>query len=215
MQSSNILITILVWAVPVLFAITLHEAAHGWVANMLGDPTAKMLGRISANPIKHIDPVGTVILPISLLVLTGFVIGWAKPVPVDARHFKKPILDMAVVAAAGPISNFIMACIWALFMLISQMLFSGSIESFLIAMGKAGILINLILMALNLLPIPPLDGGRVIAGVMPKEMAVNFLKIEPLGMIIVIALLFMGALGKILWPIITNFQTLIYSVFQL
>lgn len=194
----------------------MHEAAHGWVANKLGDPTARNLGRISLNPIRHIDPVGTVILPLALVMLSGFIIGWAKPVPVDARYFKQPHLDMAIVALAGPASNFCMACGWALLALVSHGLVEGNwLAIFLVEMAGAGITINLILMVLNLLPVPPLDGGRVVAGVMPLQMAATFMKIEPYGMWIIILLLVTGILGKILWPMVIFFQTLITTFFQL
>lgn len=211
---NDILYTLSVWIVPVLFAITLHEASHGWVANKLGDPTAKQLGRITANPIRHIDPVGTVVVPLLLLFFTGFVLGWAKPVPIDPRHFKQPLLDMAVVAVAGPLSNFAMAAGWALVYSFGQ---SGAVDggtaAFLMSMGKAGILINVILLVVNLLPIPPLDGGRVLAGVLPKSMAVPYMRIEPFGMWILLALLFTGVLGKMLWPLVTGFQNTISSIF--
>jgi len=211
----QILYTIAVWVLPVLFAITLHEAAHGWVADKLGDPTARNLGRISLNPIRHIDPFGTVILPLALLFLSGFIIGWAKPVPVDQRHFKQPFLDMAMVALAGPASNFVMACGWALLMVLSQAVTGGGLASFLTNMGSAGITINLILMVLNLLPIPPLDGGRVVAGVMPPQLAATFMRIEPYGLFIIIGLLATGILGNIIWPMVGFFKAFITMIFQL
>lgn len=216
MISTSIIYTIAVWAVPVLFAITLHEAAHGWMANKLGDPTAKALGRISLNPIRHIDPIGTVVVPLALLMLSGFIIGWAKPVPVEMRYFKQPVKDMAIVALAGPASNFIMACGWALVAFIGQMMLSpgDTVAGFIIQMGNAGITINLILMVLNLLPIPPLDGGRVVAGVMPPQMANAFMRIEAYGLFIVIFLLVTGILGKILWPMVLFFTALIKMVFH-
>ncbi len=201
--------TILIWALPVLFAITLHEAAHGWVANRLGDPTARKLGRITLNPLKHVDPMGTVVVPLALLFLSGFVIGWAKPVPVDPRHFKQPLVDMALVAIAGPASNFIMACMWALLIVFSP---AGGI---MVAMGKAGVLINVILMVLNLIPIPPLDGSRVLAGVLPPSLALQYMRIEPFGMMIILVLLFTGVLGKIMWPLVQHFERLILAIFGL
>ena len=217
MMSTSTLYTIAVWAVPVLLAITLHEAAHGWMANKLGDPTAKALGRISLNPIRHIDPIGTIVLPITLLILSGFVIGWAKPVPVDMRYFKQPIVDMAVVALAGPASNFLMACCWAMVLFVGKLMHSpgDAFALYLMKAGDAGILINLILMVLNLLPIPPLDGGRIVAGVMPPQMAVSYMRIEPYGMWIVILLLVSGILGKILWPMVLFFKAIITTVFLL
>jgi Zn-dependent protease len=210
----QILYTIAIWAVPVLFAITLHEAAHGWVANKLGDPTARQLGRITMNPIKHIDPVGTIAVPLVLVMLSGFIIGWAKPVPVDMRHFKQPLLDMALVALAGPASNFLMACGWALMITLSTtVLAETSIAIYLLQMGKAGMTINLILMVLNLIPIPPLDGGRVVAGVLPKQAAWSYMRIEPYGMWIILALLVSGVLGKILWPIVLRFEAIVSAIF--
>ena len=208
------LYTIAIWAVPVLFAITLHEAAHGWVANKLGDPTARQLGRITVNPIKHIDPVGTIAVPLFLVMLSGFIIGWAKPVPVDPRHFKQPLLDMALVALAGPVSNFIMACGWALLITLSTgALADTSLAPHMYNMAKAGMTINIILMVLNLIPIPPLDGGRVVAGVMPTQMALSFMRIEPFGMWIILALLVSGVLGKILWPVVLRFDAIISAIF--
>ena len=217
MISTDTLYTIAVWAIPVLLAITLHEAAHGWMANKLGDPTARSLGRISLNPFRHIDPIGTVVLPLTLLMLSGFVIGWAKPVPVDMRYFKKPLLDMAVVALAGPASNFLMACGWALVALIGKLMFSpgDDFAFYLMKLGDAGITINLILMVLNLLPVPPLDGGRVLAGVMSPSIAVPFMKLERYGMVIVILLLVSGILGKILWPMVLFFKALIKMIFSI
>jgi len=217
MDFNQILETISIWALPVIFAITLHEAAHGWVANKLGDPTARTLGRITANPLKHIDPIGTVVVPLVLVTLGGFVFGWAKPVPVDARNFKKPIQHMAIVAAAGPISNLIMALFWALIMAfaINWLEPDQSIKRPLAMMAQAGVFINIVLMALNLLPLLPLDGGRVVAGFLSPQAAIKFMKIEPFGLIILLLLLFSGILGKILGPVISQIQTIIYSVIGL
>jgi len=210
----QILYTIAIWAVPVLLAITLHEAAHGWVANKLGDPTARQLGRITMNPLKHIDPMGTIVIPLVLVTLSGFIIGWAKPVPVDPRHFKQPLLDMGLVALAGPMSNLFMACCWAILITVSASALSDSSMGFhLIQMGKAGMTINIILMVLNLLPIPPLDGGRVLAGVLPRDIALSFMRIEPYGMWIILALLVSGILGQILWPIVLKFDAIISAIF--
>ena len=206
--------TIAVWIVPVLFAITLHEAAHGWVAYKLGDPTAKSRGRITINPIKHIDPMGTVVVPIFLATLSGFVMGWAKPVPVEPRYFKSPLLDMALVAVAGPASNFVMACFWAFFIVtVDAALNPSSTLSFLADMGEKGIYINIILMVLNLLPIPPLDGGRVVAGLLPPSLALPFMQLERFGMIIILLLLVSGILGKIMWPIVLHFVKIIGVIF--
>ena len=212
----DIAYTIAVWIVPVLFAITLHEAAHGWVAYKLGDPTAKSLGRISINPIKHIDPVGTVVVPIFLATLSPFVMGWAKPVPVEPRYFKAPLLDMALVAVAGPVSNFFMACFWAMFIvLVSSAISPSDTLTFMAQMGQNGIIINIVLMVLNLLPIPPLDGGRVVAGILPPALALPFMKLERFGMVIILLLLVTGVLGKILWPVVLHFVKIIGTIFGL
>ncbi len=212
----DIAYTIAVWALPILFAITLHEAAHGWVANKLGDPTAKNLGRITINPIKHIDPVGTVVVPLFLAMVSPFVMGWAKPVPIEPRYFKSPLLDMAVVAIAGPVSNFFMACLWAMFIqLVIMLLEHSDLLVFLAEMGKNGIIINIVLMVLNLLPIPPLDGGRVVAGILPPNLAMPFMQLERFGMVIILVLLVSGILGKIMWPIVLYFVNIIGFIFGL
>lgn len=212
----DIAYTLAVWAIPILFAITLHEAAHGWVASKLGDPTAKNLGRISINPIKHIDPIGTIVVPLFLATVSPFVMGWAKPVPVQPRYFKSPRLDMALVAAAGPISNFIMACCWAMFIVfVESMLERSDVLTFMLTMGKNGIIINIVLMVLNLLPIPPLDGGRVVAGVLPRALHMPFMQLERFGMAIILLLLLSGLLGKILWPIVLHFIKIIEIIFGL
>jgi len=208
--------TIAVWAIPILFAITLHEAAHGWVAEKLGDPTARNLGRISINPIKHIDPIGTIVVPLFLATVSPFVMGWAKPVPIEPRYFKSPLLDMALVAVAGPVSNFFMACMWALFIVLAGALFDYSkLLTFLLTMGKNGIIINVVLMVLNLLPIPPLDGGRVVAGILPQSLVVPYMKLERYGMVIILLLLVSGILGKIMWPIVLHFINIIGMIFGL
>ena len=212
----DIAYTIAVWAAPILFAITLHEAAHGWVANKLGDPTAKNLGRITINPIKHIDPVGTVVVPLFLAMVSPFVLGWAKPVPIQPRYFKSPLLDMALVAVAGPVSNFFMACFWAMFIqLVYMSLEHSQLLVFLAEMGKNGIIINIVLMVLNLLPIPPLDGGRVVAGILPPKLAMPFMQLERFGMVIILILLVSGILGKIMWPIVLYFVNIIGFIFGL
>ena len=212
----DIAYTIAVWAAPILFAITLHEAAHGWVANKLGDPTAKNLGRITINPIKHIDPVGTIVVPLFLAMVSPFVLGWAKPVPIQPRYFKSPLLDMALVAVAGPVSNFFMACFWAMFIqLVYMSLEHSQLLVFLAEMGKNGIIINIVLMVLNLLPIPPLDGGRVVAGILPPKLAMPFMQLERFGMVIILILLVSGILGKIMWPIVLYFVNIIGFIFGL
>ncbi|NOQ36193.1 MAG: site-2 protease family protein, partial [Methylococcaceae bacterium] len=192
---------IAVWVLPVIFAITVHEVAHGWVAKQFGDNTASDLGRLTLNPIKHIDLVGTIILPAMLLVtFTGYIFGWAKPVPVVPQNFKSPRKMMAIVAVAGPVSNILMAIGWALIMRVGTMVFSSSeaIALPLIYSGVAGISINLVLALINLIPIPPLDGGRIVAGLLPEKWAFYFGKLERFGFIILLALLFSGGLNLLL-----------------
>lgn len=214
MLELNMLQRIAVWALPILFAITVHEVAHGWVAKRLGDPTAMMLGRLTLNPIKHIDPVGTLLIPGLLLLIGGFVFGWAKPVPVTWENLRNPKRDMAIVAAAGPVANLIMALLWAVVMKIG-VASAGSMEWIavpLIYMGGAGITINIVLMVLNLLPLPPLDGGRVITGLLPGPMAWRFSRIEPYGFFILVALLATGLLGRILGAPVALLQGTLFNL---
>jgi Zn-dependent protease len=197
----SLLQRVVVWILPVIFAITVHEVAHGWMAKKYGDNTASMLGRLTLNPLKHVDLVGTIILPGLLLITgTGFIFGWAKPVPVDSRNFKRPRHDMAIVALAGPASNLLMAIGWALCARIGVTLGSGNeaIAMPLIYSGVAGISINLILMLLNMLPIPPLDGSRILSGMLPSYWAWQFNKLERFGFIILMAMLYFNILGLIL-----------------
>ena len=190
---------IVVWILPVVFAITVHEAAHGWVAKKKGDPTADNLGRLTLNPIKHIDLLGTIILPGLLLITgTGFIFGWAKPVPVDARYFKKPLRDMAWVAAAGPLSNLLMALVWALLARLGVILNFESVSLPLIYMGIAGIFINLVLFLINLLPIPPLDGSRILTAFLPPKLAWQYSKLERYGFMILLVLLYSKILSQLL-----------------
>jgi Zn-dependent protease len=202
------------WVMPVLLAITVHETAHGWVARRFGDKTAEMLGRLTLNPIKHIDPVGTILVPAVMLLLPGgFVFGWAKPVPVDWRNFKHPKQDMAWVAVAGPASNLLMALAWALAARVALGLSADNwIALPLLFMGVAGIFINTILMVLNLLPLPPLDGGRVVTGLLPAPYAYQFARIEPYGFFILVALLMTGVLSIVMWPVVKLFLQLMASV---
>jgi Zn-dependent protease len=202
------------WVMPVLLAVTVHETAHGWVARRFGDKTAEMLGRLTLNPIKHIDPVGTILVPALMLLLPGgFVFGWAKPVPVDWRNFKHPKQDMAWVAVAGPASNLLMALAWALAARVALGMSADNwIALPLLFMGVAGIFINTILMVLNLLPLPPLDGGRVLTGLLPGPYAYQFARIEPYGFFILVALLVTGVLGVVMWPVVKLFLQLMASV---
>lgn len=191
---------IAIWTIPVIFAITLHEVAHGWVAAQLGDKTAQMQGRLTLNPIKHIDPVGSIIVPLTLLALGGFVFGWAKAVPVNPNNFKRPKVDMAWVAVAGPASNLLMAMGWALIAKLGSLLLTTSPEvgQFLIYSGFAGISINLILLILNLIPIPPLDGSRVLTVFLPKRLAYQYNQLEPYGFFILLGMMFLGVLSMIM-----------------
>ena len=200
------LATIVLWAVPVVLAITLHEAAHGYVARRFGDQTAYMLGRVTLNPLKHIDPIGTIAVPgflIALSVLTRaplFIFGWAKPVPVNFGNLHHPKRDMFWVAGAGPFANFLMAIGWAI--LLKSAVPGGLIDSDgLFEMAKAGIDVNLVLMALNLLPIPPLDGGRIALSLLPGPLAYRYSRLEPYGFMVVILLLVTGVLNYLMLPI--------------
>ena len=192
---------IIIWTLPVLFAITLHEVAHGWAALKLGDKTAQMMGRLTLNPIKHIDPLGTILVPALLLMFTGFMFGWAKPVPVTFQNLRNPKKDMAWVALAGPGANLVMGFFWAmvakigLLLAVNDVLISGP----MIYMGVAGVLVNGMLMLLNLLPLPPLDGGRVLVSVLPPHLAWRVEKVEPYGFFILLALLYFGIVMMILW----------------
>lgn len=199
-------------ALPVLFAITVHEVAHGWVAKRLGDSTAFMLGRLTLNPIKHIDPVGTLLVPGLMLLFGGFLFGWAKPVPVNWNNLRQPRRDMALVAIAGPTANLIMALLWAGLMKVSLILplSLSFIAQPLLLMGVVGIKINLILMILNLLPLPPLDGSRVISSLLPDKLSWRYEQIEKYGLFILIALLVTGALGQLIGPPMYALQTLLY-----
>lgn len=218
MMELSLVQKIAVWILPVLFAITVHEVAHGWMALRLGDPTAKMLGRLTLNPFRHIDLVGTVVVPLVMLLLPGgFIFGWAKPVPVTWKNLRSPKRDMALVALAGPMANLLMAIAWGIiakigFMLVLTAPFLGQP---MIYMGSAGILINIVLMVLNLLPLPPLDGGRIVAGILPGPMAYQFSRIEPFGFFILLALLVTGILSQILGPLVQTAVQLLHSALSL
>ena len=215
MPELNIIQTIAVVALPLLFAITVHEAAHGWMAARCGDDTATVLGRVTLNPIPHIDPVGTILLPLGLYLTTGFVIGWAKPVPVNFARLRNPRKDMAFVALAGPGSNIIMMLAWtALLKIVS--LTGGAVSWVAVPlsyMALAGVLINAILATLNLLPILPLDGGRILAALLPPDLSEAFSRLEPYGMIVLIILLVAGVLGPVLMFGVSLLQFVSFTIF--
>lgn len=203
MAELDFLQKVAVWVLPVVFAITVHEVAHGWVARRHGDPTAEMLGRLTLNPAKHIDPIGTILVPGLLLLFGGFVFGWAKPVPVTVKNLRNPRRDMALVALAGPMANLLMGILWALMARIGLTLLSADLVWLgrpLVYMGVAGILINAMLMVLNLLPLPPLDGGRVLTSLLPPRLAWQVSRIEPYAFFILIGLVMLHLLGTILGP---------------
>jgi Zn-dependent protease len=194
----SVIQTITVYAIPVLFAITVHEAAHGYVARLFGDNTAFVAGRITLNPLKHIDLIGTIVVPLVMVTLSGFMFGWAKPVPVNFGQLRKPKRDMIWVAAAGPGVNLLMAILWLLFA--KAVVFLDMQEAFFLLVADAGIKVNLMLMALNLLPLPPLDGGRILVGVLPRRIAWQVARIEPYGFVILMVLLFTNTLGFFIQP---------------
>lgn len=218
MLDLNLIQQICIWVLPLLFAITLHEAAHGYVAYKLGDPTAKLLGRVSMNPIRHIDPVGTIAVPlvIGLVSNFAFVFGWAKPVPISERNFKHPKRDAALVAMAGPSANFLMCLFWGLMMKVAITLgvAQSSAVLFLFLSAKAGIFINIILMLLNLLPIPPLDGSRLASALIPGKWDYYYQKIEPYGFLIIVALLATNVLSLILSPPFRVMLRFVQWIFQ-
>ena len=202
MNIDQLIQTIALAAIPVLFAITLHEAAHGYVARHFGDMTAYQQGRISLNPLRHIDPIGTVLFPLLTLWLGGILFGWAKPVPVNFAALRRPKQDMLWVAIAGPATNLIMALGWAFFYKMAWSYPGSYFAEPLQGMAEWGIRINVILMVLNLLPLPPLDGGRVAVSLLPHRQAYQLARIEPYGMFILIFLVISGVLGLILLPLV-------------
>ncbi|MBS1225813.1 MAG: site-2 protease family protein [Proteobacteria bacterium] len=213
MQELNVVQLLVVLAPPLLLAITLHEVAHGWVALRCGDTTAKAQGRLSLNPLRHIDPVGTVLVPGLLAVFGGFIFGWAKPVPVNFHRLRQPKRDMALVALAGPGANLVMALGWGLAALLGHEARTVLpwLGEPLMAMGVAGVDVNVMLGVLNLVPIPPLDGSRVLAGALPDRFGLAMARLEPYGLIILVLLLVSGILN--LMPIVTTIRHFILTLF--
>jgi Zn-dependent protease len=212
--------TLAIYAIPVLFAITLHEAAHGYVARHFGDATAYKAGRVSLNPLRHIDPIGTILVPLSILIVSklagggAMLFGWAKPVPVNFSRLRNPKRDMLWVAAAGPLMNLVMALGWAALL---KLVAVSPENAYTLPMGEmalVGIEINAVLMLLNLLPIPPLDGGRIAVSLLPHDLAWKFARLEPYGMPILLVLVFTGILGHILWPLVMIFRHFLVIIFQ-
>ena len=216
-QSLTLAQMISVVILPLIFAITLHEVAHGFVAYLLGDKTPRVLGRLTLNPLKHIDAIGTIVMPILTLVLSNFVIGWAKPVPINSRNLRKPKRDLALIAGAGPFANLIMALFWAaiarLDIILLQIKFLGPSLKALFYMGMYGIQINLMLMLLNLLPIPPLDGGHILVGLLPRKIAVYFERIFTHGFIILLILLAFGVINFVIDPAMSFLFNIIRGLF--
>ena len=204
MDIGNLVQLIALYAIPAIFAITLHEAAHGYAARHFGDPTAYQAGRISLNPIRHIDPIGTLLIPAVVLFASGgkFAFGWAKPVPVNFGRLRNPKRDMLWVAAAGPGANLFMAVLWALLFKVVAVMPLNYFSEPALRMAEGGIIINLVLMVLNLVPLPPLDGGRIAVSLLPHRLAYQFARVEPYGMIILMVLLFTGVLGAVMMPVI-------------
>jgi Zn-dependent protease len=217
MDINQIVQAVAIYALPVLFAITLHEAAHGYVARHFGDMTAYAQGRISLNPARHFDWLGTLVVPIAILLLSSgkFLFGWAKPVPVNYSALRSPRRHMLWVAAAGPASNLAMAVGWALLLKLALLLPMNSFTEPMLAMGKAGVQVNLIFAFLNLLPILPLDGGRIVASLLPTRIAWGYAKLEPWGFPILLGLLFLGALNVILAPMVAFSFRVLGTLFQI
>jgi len=203
MESLNLMQRVLLWAVPVLFAITVHEVAHGLAACWLGDDTARRMQRLTLNPLRHIDPLGSLLVPAAFLLLGGFVFGWARPVPVDVTRLGHPRRDMLVVAAAGPLANLLMSLLWAGCMQAGLELLAKQPQagSLLVYTGAAGVFINAAVMMVNLLPIPPLDGGRMLMSLLPETIGRRMARIEPWGLPLLLVLILSGLLARLLWPL--------------
>lgn len=215
MDQLNTIQLVAVWAIPILFAVTLHEAAHGYVAYRLGDDTAYRLGRITANPIKHIDPIGTIIVPVLLLLTTKFVFGWAKPVPVDRARLRNPKRDFLLVSLAGPTSNFLMAVAWMILLKLAIFLLQHHYQAGLplLYMSQAGVIVNLVLAVLNIIPIPPLDGSRLLTYLLPAPWDARVEKAAPIGMILVLILAVSGLLGPFLIVPVNYLQKMLMMIF--
>ena len=221
MDLAQLVQTISIYALPVIFGITLHEAAHGYVAKHFGDTTAYVLGRVSLNPIRHIDPVGTILVPLVILLVTswgagqGMLFGWAKPVPVNYHALRRPKRHMMWVAAAGPGANLAMALGWALMAKLALVLPNNYFTDPLFLISQAGVTVNLVLMLLNLIPLLPLDGGRIVAGLLPTRMADQYARLEPWGFPILLALMFTNVLGIVLGPMVAGSVQLIANAFRM
>ena len=214
-MDASIIQKITVYAIPLIFAITLHEAAHAYAARYFGDSTAYMLGRMTLNPIKHIDPIWTILVPIVTLLVSPFVFGAAKPVPVNFGALRNPKRDMIWVAAAGPLANLVMMVAWAVIGKIAITLGASGPTHFLASVAEAGIFVNALLMIFNLFPLLPLDGGRILTGLLPDRAAYAFSRTEPYGMFILIGLIVTGIFGELLWPLVNISMKSIYAIIGL
>jgi Zn-dependent protease len=216
MDLNSFLSKVSIAAIPVVFAITIHEVAHGWVAKYFGDRTAEAQGRLSLNPIRHIDPIGTVLVPLLMLWLGGFLFGWAKPVPVNPRYMRNPRGNMVWVSAAGPTANIAMAIIWAFMMMVTQHVQLGTAGQWIQAMSGVGIIINVVLAVFNMLPIPPLDGGQVLTNLLPPgPFSMLLERIAPFGLFIVLGLLATGLLSPLIGPPIQALVNFLVTTFGL
>jgi Zn-dependent protease len=219
MEQLSTVQTFTIYILPILFAITIHEVAHGWMASKLGDKTAYILGRITLNPFKHIDLIGTILVPTMLMLFGGVVFGWAKPVPVNFSNLKHPHRDVALVSLAGPFSNFIMTILWAgiakVGLLLLQLNYPWLWPNALIFMGHVGVQINLIFMILNLIPIPPLDGSRIFLALLPIKIAKKMGRIEPYGFIFLLILLGTRVLDYIIYPPVIFLSSFITFLFHI
>jgi Zn-dependent protease len=214
-MDTNSFIEVLVYVLPIIFAITLHEAAHGFVARHFGDPTAYMLGRVTLNPVKHIDPIGTIVVPLLTKLFGGFFFGWAKPVPVNFNNLRSPRWHGILVAFAGPFSNLVQVVLWAIVarILLSSSDMSGLVAPFWVSIADAGIKVNIMFALLNLLPVLPLDGGRILAGLLPPRLSYSYSRTEPYGMIILLVLVITPVLSWVLGPAYVALMRATYTIF--